>query len=253
MGYVPDWETLAETLGRVMTTNELSRSKAKLDICRALREAKLRPRYWVERVQTPDGFDLDLRAVGQPRSRFDQRDLIGQPRVPPDLIPDDIDWVNSRPKSPWLDKRRFRVGIAKIEFLTADVIRVLCRSRTGRAASDALLGGSPAGLEVQAPEPLSPPTSDVAFAEQVASPKVQTPEPVPTPKTDVATADLVAPRRRRSSAKRDRAQRAIGEEYPGGVPEGTTDMELLRAVGRKLGADTPSLETVRRAAGRRSN
>jgi hypothetical protein len=30
-------------------------------------------------------------------------------------------------------------------------------------------------------------------------------------------------------------------------------MELLRAVGRKLGdADTPSLETVRRAAGRRS-
>src|SRR5580704_11815034 len=99
MAYVPDWETLAETLARVMTTNELSRSKAKLDICRALREAKLRPRYWVERVQTPDGFDVDLRAVGQPRSRFDQRDLIGRPRVPPDLIPDDIDWVNSRPKS----------------------------------------------------------------------------------------------------------------------------------------------------------
>jgi hypothetical protein len=116
MRYIPDWETLAETLARVMTTNELSRSKAKLDICRALREAKLRPRYWVERVQTPDGFDIDLRAVGQPRSRFDQRDLIGRPRVPPDLIPDDIDWVNSRPKSPWLDKRRFRVGIAKIDF-----------------------------------------------------------------------------------------------------------------------------------------
>jgi hypothetical protein len=231
MAYVPDWETLAETLARVMTTNELLRSKAKLDICRALREAKLRPRYWVERVQTPDGFDVDLRAVGQPRSRFDQRDLIGRPRVPPDLIPDDIDWVNSRPKSPWPDKRRFRVGIAKIEFLTAEVIRVLCRGRTGRAASDPLLGGSPAGLEFH--------TSDVAFAEQV-------------PKTDVATADQVAPRRHSSSAKRDRAKRAIDEEYSGGVPKGTTDMELFRAVGRKLGADTPSLETVRRAAGRRS-
>jgi hypothetical protein len=252
MAYVPDWETLAQTLARVMTTNELSRSKAKLDICRALREAKLHPRYWVERVQTPDGFEIDLRAVGQPRSRFDQRDVIGRPRVPPDLIPDDIDWVNSRPKSPWLDRRRFRVGIAKIELLTADVIRVLCRGRTGKATSSALLGGSPAGPEVQAPEPLSPPTTDVAFAKQVAGPESQTPEPVPTLKTEVGTADQVPPRRHSSSAKRDRAQRAIDEEYPGGVPEGTTDMELFEAVGRRLGRETPSLETVRRAAGRRS-
>ena len=104
---MPDWETLAETLARVMMTTGLSTSEAQLDICRALKDGKLRARYTVERVQTPYRFDLDPRAVGQPRSTFDQRDIIGRPRVPPDLIPDDVDWKNSRPKSPWLDNRGF--------------------------------------------------------------------------------------------------------------------------------------------------
>jgi hypothetical protein len=225
---IPDWETLAETLARVMTTNELSRSKAKLDICRALRWAKLRPKYWVERVQTPYGIEVNRRAIGQPRSRFDQRDVIGQPRVPPDLIPNDMDWVKSRPKSPWLDNRGFLVGIAKIELSTADVIRVLCVGRTGRPPSDALPRGLSPGLEVQTPEPLSP------------------------PKTDVAAADQAAPPRHRSSAKRNRVQRAIDEIFPAGVPEEITDMELFNAVSTKLGRLTPSLETVRRAVGRRS-
>jgi hypothetical protein len=222
MRYIPDWETLAEILTRVMTTNGLSMSEARLDICRALRDGKLRTRYTVERVQTPYGIEVNRQAFGQPRSPFDQRDIIGRPRVPPNLIPDDIDWKNSRPKSQWLDNRRFVVGIAKIEVSTADAILVLCGGRTDRPASDSVLGGSPA------------------------------PEPVPTPKIDIASADQVALPRRRRSAKRGRVQRAIDEEYPGGVPEEITDMELLAAVGRKLGRHTPSLETVRRAAGRRS-
>ena len=78
------------------------------------------------------------------------------------------------------------------------------------------------------------------------------PDPVSPPKTDVASADQVALPRHKSSAKRDRVQRAIDELYPGGVPEDMTDKELFSVVGGKLGADTPSLETVRRAAGRRS-
>lgn len=224
MAYIPNWESLGETRARVMAYG-YSMSEAKRDICRALSDGKLRARYWIERVQTPHGVEVSRRLFGHPRSPSDLRDIIGQPRVPVDLNPGDIDWKNSRPKSPWLDKRGFVVGIVKIEVLTADVIRVLCKGRTG-PASDALPGGSSAGHEVQ--EPISPPT------------------------TDVASADHSAPTRHRSSAKFDRVQRAIEELFPGGIPEDMTDMELFRAVGGKLGADTPSLETVRRAAGRRS-
>jgi len=134
MAYVPDWESLAETVARVMACG-YSVSEAQRDICHALRDGKLRQRYRVERVQTPNGFDVNLRAVGQLRSRFDQRDIIGRPRVPPDLIPDDIDWVNSRPKCPWLDQHRFLVRIDKIEVSTKDVIRTLCVGPSGVSSS----------------------------------------------------------------------------------------------------------------------
>jgi hypothetical protein len=134
MAYVPDWESLAETVARVMACG-YSVSEAQRDICHALRDGKLRQRYRVERVQTPNGFDVNLQAVGQLRSRFDQRDIIGQPRVPPDLIPDDIDWVNSRPKCPWLDQHRFLVRIDKIEVSTKDVIRTLCVGPSGVSSS----------------------------------------------------------------------------------------------------------------------
>jgi hypothetical protein len=134
MAYVPDWESLAETVARVMACG-YSVSEAQRDICHALRDGKLRQRYRVERVQTPNGFDVNLQAVGQLRSRFDQRDIIGQPRVPPDLIPDDIDWLNSRPKCPWLDQHRFLVRIDKIEVSTKDVIRTLCVGPSGVSSS----------------------------------------------------------------------------------------------------------------------
>jgi hypothetical protein len=134
MAYVPDWESLAETVARVMACG-YSVSEAQRVICHALRDGKLRQRYRVERVQTPNGFDVNLRAVGQLRSRFDQRDIIGRPRLPPDLIPDDIDWVNSRPKCPWLDQRRFLVRIDKIEVSTKDVIPTLCVGPSGVSSS----------------------------------------------------------------------------------------------------------------------
>jgi hypothetical protein len=227
MVYIPVWESIAEALARV-TAYGYSMADAQRDICRALSDGKLRAQYRVERVQTPHGFEVNRRAFGLPRGRLDQGNIIGRPCVPPDLSPDDIDWVNSRPKSPWLDKHRFVVGIAKIELSTADIIRVLCEGRTAKPASDAQPDESSLNLPVQAPEPPSPPETDIASAGQIATP------------------------RHKSSAKRDRAQRALNEVYPGGVPEKTTDMELFKALGRKLGADTPSLETVRRAAGRRS-
>jgi hypothetical protein len=251
VAYIPSWQSLGETLARVMACGD-SMSEAKRDICRALSDGKLHPRYWVGRVQTSVGAEVSRRLFGYPRSPSDLQDIIGRPCVPADLAPTEIDWKNSRPKGPWLDGRGFLVGIGKIEVSTAEVIRVLCRDRPGKPASDALLGGSSAGLEVQPPEPLAPPETDVASADQVAGLEVQPPEPLAPPEIDVASADQVAPPPHRRSRKRNRVQRAIDETYPGGVPEEITDMELFAAVGGKLGANTPSLETVRRAAGRRS-
>jgi hypothetical protein len=135
MAYIPVWESMAEALARV-TAHGCSMADAQCDICRALRDGMLRARYRVERVQTPYGFEVSRGAFGLPRGRLDQEDLIGRPCVPPDLSPDDIDWVNSRPKSPWLDKRRFLVGIARIEILTAHVIRVLCGGAKRVSTSD---------------------------------------------------------------------------------------------------------------------
>jgi hypothetical protein len=135
MAYIPVWESMAEALARVTGYSD-STADAQRDICRALSDSKLRARYHVERVQTPFGFEVHRRAIGKPRSTFDQGDIIGYPRVPPDLSPDEIDWENSRPKWPWLDKHRFLVGIAKLEILTADVIRVLCGGGQRVSTSD---------------------------------------------------------------------------------------------------------------------
>jgi hypothetical protein len=229
MRYIPDWETLAETSARVMTTNELSMSEAQLDICRAYRDGKLRAKYGVERVQTPYGFEVNRQAFGQPRSSLDRRDIIGLPRVPPDLIPDDIDWVNSRPKTPWLDNGKFVVLIAKIELSTADVIRILCGGgKRGRGES-----------ALHFPPKKSVP--DVSGAEAKIASARRTSAPMPTKK---------------SSTKRNRAQRAVKELWPNGPPskDEMTDVELFRMVCEKLGptaARDLSSDTVLRAAGRR--
>jgi hypothetical protein len=229
MRYVPDWETLAETLARVMTTNSIS--EAQLDICRALNDRKIRVRPTID----PNATEIGSQLVDVPsspwmgeRQRLERQKIVPVPLVPENLDPQDTDWENCRPKSAWLDNRGFPVGIAKIELFTADAIRVLCRGQAGRPASNALPRGSSSGLEVPAPEPLSPPN------------------------TDVVSADRVAPPRHKSSAKRDRVQRAIDELFPGGVPEEITDKELFAAVGGKLGPRAPSRDTVLRAAGRRS-
>ena len=135
MAYIPVWESMAEALARVTGYSD-SMLDAQRDICRALSDGKLRARYRVERVQTPYGLEVSRRAFGHPRIGLDQPDIIGLPSVPQDLSPDEIDWESSRPKRPWLDKHGFLVGIAKLEILTADVIRVLCGGAQRVSTSD---------------------------------------------------------------------------------------------------------------------
>jgi hypothetical protein len=188
MAYVPDWETLAETLARVMKTTGLSTSEAQLDICRAFRDGKLRSRYTVERVQTPYGVEVNRQAFGKPRSPFDQRDIIGRPRIPPDLNPDDIDWVNSRPKSPWLDNRRFLVGIAKIELSTTDVIRVLCRGRSAASRAQASIEQSPPEKGIDARAPIAPAKEKVTTGDEMRAMKLLEAQLKTNPKMSVSDA-----------------------------------------------------------------
>jgi hypothetical protein len=213
MRYIPDWETLAETLARVVTTNGLSTSEAQRDICRALGDAKIRVQPTIDPSTTEIGsqlVDVPLSPWRGERQRLERQKIVPVPLVPKNLDPHDFDWENSRPKSAWLDNRGFPVGIAKLELSTWDVIRILCGGRTGRPASDALHGGSSVGLKVQATEPASPPKTDVASADQVAGLDVQAPEPL-SPQEPIARSSEPATvaERKATSAEMKRAIDAL--------------------------------------------
>jgi hypothetical protein len=149
MAYIPDWESLAETLARVMACG-YSMADAQRNICRAFSDGKLHARYRVTRVQTPYGAEVSRRLIGQPRSREDLRDIIGQPGRPIDLSPDELDWENSRPKRIFLDKHGFLVGIDKIEFSTKDVIQTLRVGPSGVSSAGPSSNFSPAGELLEA-------------------------------------------------------------------------------------------------------
>jgi len=123
VAYTPDWETLADALQRVMATG-LTEDKAKKDICSALAEQKIRVQVTIA--------DTEVIRRGETRT--------AGVRIPPQLVPDDFDWVLSRPLKPWLigpatvaeiylsvygsESQR----IASIKLFRADVTQVLCGS-----------------------------------------------------------------------------------------------------------------------------
>jgi hypothetical protein len=123
MVYIPNWESLAETLTRLMTAG-LSMSEAQRDICRALADRKIRFRPTDNKIETRTGSAVDPRLPGILSFRRGERPSL---LVPRDLSPDDIDWEKSRPKKPWRDNNGFLVQIGKLEVSTKDVMRVLYR------------------------------------------------------------------------------------------------------------------------------
>jgi hypothetical protein len=122
MVYVPDWESLAETLTRLIATG-LSMSEAQRDICRAVADRKIRFRATDNRIETRAGSAVDPRLPGILSLRQGEGPKL---LVPRDLSSDDIDWEKSRPKKPWRDNNGFLVHIGKLELSTADAVRVLC-------------------------------------------------------------------------------------------------------------------------------
>ncbi|HWY84299.1 MAG TPA: hypothetical protein VNY10_20630 [Roseiarcus sp.] len=228
MAYVPIWESLAEVLARVMATG-LSMPEAKRDICRALSEGRLHFGPWIKEVETRRGALVSRRLVGQPRSRGDQRNIIGRPRVPVELCPDDFEGENSRPKKPWRDDDGFLVHIGKLELSTADVNRVLLKDRPS---------ASPEGA---------------ARVSQIE------------PDLENSMARLGWPPRERvhsvEQPSRDRPARRIAEDamnalYPNGVPNDLPNDPLFNFVDKYLKDLQPrprlvSKDTILRAAGRR--
>jgi hypothetical protein len=123
VAYTPDWEKLAEALKRVMAVG-VSENQAKLDLCRAVADRKIRVRV---RIATSD--------YAKPAQVFSGANV----RVPEHLGSGDFDWVHSYPLSPWLIGPRWGERrepewvrgweyrqLDMIELSTADVINVLC-------------------------------------------------------------------------------------------------------------------------------
>jgi hypothetical protein len=122
MSYVPDWESLAAKLKRVMETGA-SEEEAKLDICRAVADRKIRVRV---RVAPSNSHSMGGMVLSG-----------GNVDVPAHLDPRDFDWVRSRPLKPWLtgpqgvEHYTWTSGWSRrlldlIELSTGDVEKVLC-------------------------------------------------------------------------------------------------------------------------------
>jgi hypothetical protein len=104
----------------LLMASGLSMSEAETDICRALRERKIRFRHALERV-TFRGHTVDpelfRRMTFKDRNRF-------RLCVPTDLAPGDMDWENSRALRPWQLGEGYFAHIARIELSRTDLEKV---------------------------------------------------------------------------------------------------------------------------------
>jgi hypothetical protein len=137
--YTPDWEPLSDALRRVRG-NGGAEDEAKIDVCRAIADGKIRVRVTTARSEYHRGGDV----------------FSGGNVVPPlHLRPSDLDWVQSRPFGPWsigplpgqhyewIGGRQDRT-IGLIELSTFDVETVLCGLEDcGSAGGDTLASPIP--------------------------------------------------------------------------------------------------------------
>jgi hypothetical protein len=122
LAYTPDWEPLADALKRVVATG-LSEAEAKTDLCHAVGDRKIGVRVRIApNASTKRGAFFTGRNVG----------------VPPRLVPNDFDWVHSRPLAKWqigpMPGQHYSwIGgwqnepLDLIELSAADVAEILCR------------------------------------------------------------------------------------------------------------------------------
>jgi hypothetical protein len=139
--YIPDWLSLSEAR-QLRIASGFSASEAETDICRALREGKIRSTRAFERVMfrghTVDP-ELFRRMTFKDGNRF-------RLRAPADLMPEDLDWENSRPRRPWPLGEGYFAHIARLELSRRDLEKVLSPVET-KASNDAREEASQADAE----------------------------------------------------------------------------------------------------------
>jgi hypothetical protein len=120
--YIPDWERLYDAAKRVAASQSISVATAKIDLCLAISDRKVKTRVFVEAVEGETGE----RAAGTVKQRGFQ--------LPTPFRPSDIDWSRSRPKKP-VRAHRPTYGepilwiLGWIEVSRDDVSSVLCGVR----------------------------------------------------------------------------------------------------------------------------
>lgn len=142
MAYTPDWEPLADALKRVMATGA-SEGEAKLDLCRAVADRKIRVRVRIAK-----------------HARKGQVFSGGNVKVPPHLASGDFDWKLSQPLEQWRIGPRWGERrepewvrgweywpLDLIELSTADVTNVLCSDAPQRSLPPQPRGKSRPAIE----------------------------------------------------------------------------------------------------------
>jgi hypothetical protein len=253
--YDPDWLSLLDARERLKARGAEA-TEAESAICLALRDRKLRPRWTLGKVTYgPTGATLSptyIRAL-----EFKEGNKL-RLSVPADLKPADIDWDNSRPLrplpfGPW--QHQLLAHVSRVEVLRTDLEKAFPILRAANAAEEGRGAAEPpanAKAEAEAQGETSPPNGpggeEIARPENDSAPMDLSDEPR---REDEPTGHK---RRKKRGTKLERAKRAIAEleSLRGSLAE-LTDSELFSAVCSHLGIRETeiSLETVRRAAGRR--
>ena len=247
MLYESEWLSLLDMRERLKARGHEA-AEAESAICLALPDMRLR-RWAIAKVTyAPTGGTL---APAQVRGIEFTEGIKLKLAIPYDLKRDDIDWDNSRPKRPWpygpwqhqLLAHVARIEVSRKNFDKAFPLRAPAAETTSAAAEEA----QPIASEPDRPrgEIVDEPISDNS--------------PAAPAKGNAAKAVKKSRRKKKTRGKKratklERARRAISEIYGlDGVSSEKTDAELFDEVCRHLGADLDdiSLDTVRRAAGRR--
>jgi hypothetical protein len=244
--YDPDWLSLLDARERLKAM-VAETTEAESAICLALRDRELRLHWTLEKVTyAPTGATLSptyIRAL-----EFKEGNKL--------RLPEGINWDNSRPMLPWPYgpwQHQLLAHLAKLMISRADFERVFPMLPAANAAEEGRGANEPpAKAEGEVQGETSPPNGpgreEIAWPKNDSAPMDLSDEPR---REDEPTRRK---RRKKAATKLERATRAIVElEHLRGSLAELTDSELFSGVCKHLGVgeNDISLETVRRAAGRR--